>query len=493
MSKNKQKKVRPFLIVELLSSFSKRELANLTDFVSCNYHNTDVHVVGLLEFFKEMIINEDDFDDAAQCAAFRATFPKKAAPKKTLSDKEKSLLRTKTTDLTRLAEMFLAFEELKENAACKTELLYSQLLKKRQFRLFKRNVAKDEKALTAKTAKGVRDYAHQFKMQSKVLVSFRERELLTAEDNLPELIESFDVYYLANRLKLYTTCFSLTQSSAKKSYDIATTEVIQPLLQLPQYDSHPFIQTYQAAINLLEGDTAQLYEKFIGLLDTNETYIAKEDLDTFYKIAINFYTNRIKEGNPAYYQQIFDLFKVMDHKDLLLENDFMPTHKLKNITTVSCKVGEFEWVRKVVETYRPNLEKECAESVYHFNMGLIDFYQNNFKTAFDHFFHVENINQAYTINSRIMTLKCYYELDDEYDERTLRTLLLSERFIQSHKDLITKDKKAYKNFVRILINIYNTRHGAGRLTKEKILRKLEKLEFVSDKKWLLEKINALKE
>jgi len=29
------------------------------------------------------------------------------------------------------------------------------------------------------------------------------------------------------------------------------------------------------------------------------------------------------------------------------------------------------------------------------------------------------------------------------------------------------------------------------MTKEKVWRKLEKLEFVSDKKWLLEKIGAL--
>ncbi len=90
-----------------------------------------------------------------------------------------------------------------------------------------------------------------------------------------------------------------------------------------------------------------------------------------------------------------------------------------------------------------------------------------------------------------MPLKFHYELDVECDERTIRTFLLSERFIQSHKGLITRDKKAYKNFVRILINIYNTRHGAGKMTVEKIKKKLEKLEFVSDKKWLEEKIERL--
>ena len=158
---------------------------------------------------------------------------------------------------------------------------------------------------------------------------------------------------------------------------------------------------------------------------------------------------------------------------------------------MSCRLNEFDWAKETIQKYRPNLEKDHANSVYHFNMGAVAFYQNDFKTALSHFIRVEKFNLAYDINCRIMLLKSHYELDHEYDERTIRTFLLSERFIQSHKGLITRDKKAYKNFVRILINIYNTRHGAGKMTPEKVKRKLEKLEFVSDKKWLEEKIAGL--
>jgi len=43
----------------------------------------------------------------------------------------------------------------------------------------------------------------------------------------------------------------------------------------------------------------------------------------------------------------------------------------------------------------------------------------------------------------------------------------SERFTKKYKGLIAKDKQGYKNFVRILINIYNTRHNAGKMTPEK--------------------------
>ncbi len=491
MSKNQNKRGGRFLVVDLLNSFSKSELADLGSFVACDYHNTDMQIVYLLEGLRNEVIHQKAFDDAAQCVVYRATFPKKTAPKKSLNAQQKASLLAKMTLLLRLVETFLMNEELKENGACKTELLYPQLLRRKQFALFNRNMTKDDKALKAKTNKSVADYARQFKMQSSMLHYFRKKELLTKEDNLPELVETLDIYYLVNKLELYVSCISLTDISAHKSYDYTTMEAASALLNLPQYANHPLIQTYQVAADLLKDNTIELYQKLIELLNTHASFISGYDLDNFYKIAISFCTSKIKKGDSTYYLQIFDLFQIMDDKDLLKEENFMPANKLKNIITVSCKVGEFDWAKETIKKYRLNLEKEHADSVYHFNMGAVAFYQNDFKTALSHFIRVDKVNLAYDINCRIMLLKSHYELDEEYDERTIRTFLLSERFIQSHKGLIPRDKKAYKNFVRILINIYNTRHGNGKMTAEKIKAKLEKLEFVSDKKWLEEKIEGL--
>jgi len=491
MSKSKNKKARPFLVIELLNSFSKRELADLADFVSCNYHNTDKHIVALLNALRKEVIHKKDFDDTVQFSVYRATFPQKAPHKRTLNEQQKGSLLAKMTILIRLVEAFLTYEAVKENMTCKTDFLYQQLLKRNQFWLFNRHVTKDSKMLESKSQKSVEDYTGQFNIQSNILRYLHQKELITTEDNLPELTECLDIYYLINKLKIHVACASLARISAQKSYDYTPMEATLPLLKLPQYASHPLIQTYQVAIHLLKNNANESYEKLIELLDSNETSISNEDLNDFYKMAISFCIQKVKEGYTEYYREIFDLFKTMDNKNLLKERNFMEAGKLKNIITVSCKVGEFDWAKAIIKKYHPNLEKAHADSVYHFNMGAVAFYQNDFKTALSHFIRVEKVNLAYDINCRIMLLKSHYELDDEYDERTIRTFLLSERFIQSHKGLITRDKKAYKNFVRILINIYNTRHGAGKMTAEKIQRKLEKLEFVSDKKWLEEKIAEL--
>lgn len=479
------------MVVELLKSLSKSELTDLRSFVTCDYHNTDVQIVHLLEALRRNVIHKEEFDDAAQCTVYRFTFPEKAAPKKTLTSAQKGSLLTKMTFLLRLVEKFLMNEELKQNGACKTELLYPQLLQRKQFALFSRNMTRDNKTLNAKTTKGVKDYAQRFNMKAVTLDYLLQKELLIKEDNLPELIESLDIYYLINKLEFHVMCISLTNFSAQKSYDYAPMEAVSPLLNLPQYANHPLIHTYQVAADLLKNGTFELYEKLIELLDTHDESIADNDLSNFYEIAIGFCTKKIKKGHSKYYQQIFDLFQIMDSKNLLTEGNFMQVGKLKNIITVSCKVREFDWAKETIEKYHTNLEKAHADNVYHFNMGLVAFYKNDFKTALSHFIRVEKFNLAYDMDCRVMLLKSHYELDGEYDERTIRTFLMSERFIQGHKGLIIRDKKAYKNFVRILINIYNTRHNAGKMTPEKVQRKLEKLEFVSDKQWLEEKIEGL--
>ncbi len=489
--KNKKKKPRPFLLIDLLNTFSKRELSNFSDFAGCAYFNTDRYVAVLAKVLIKEVIHKKDFDDVVQCEVYQAVFPEKAEPEKVLKAQEKALLVTKMNLLMRVAEDFLCHEALKKNAACKTELLYGEILARNQFQLFKRQVTKDEKTLAAQPAKGVEEYAHQFRMELGRLNYLHRRGQILREDNLPELIEQLDIYYLLNKLNLHTTCLALSLVAANKTYDYTPMKAVETLMDLPQYASHPLIRLHRMAIVLTETNDVDSYRQFLDLLEECRALVSNEDLNNFYKVAVNVCGEKIIGGDEAFYQHAFDLYRIMDNKDLLKEGNFMPAAKLKNIITLCCKLNEFDWAKETIEKYRPVLEKDHADSVYHFNMGAVAFYQNDFKTALSHFIRVEKVNTAYDINCRIMLLKSHYELDKEYDERTMRTFLMAERFIKSNKSLVLKDKRAYRNFIRLLVNLYRVRHRASRVTKERLKEKLDKYEFISDKRWLSDKIEEL--
>jgi len=175
----------------------------------------------------------------------------------------------------------------------------------------------------------------------------------------------------------------------------------------------------------------------------------------------------------------------------LIEGGFVSSVNLKSAIICACRIGEFEWANEVVEKYKSLIRKPIRESVRHYNLGVIAFYQKDYERALSHFIRTENINVDYDINGKVMLLKSFYENDKDYDERTVQKFRSMEKFFKENKHLSPTRKRSYKNFVRILIYVYKFRHLSTKMTLDGIKEKLNRQEVNSDKKWLEEKIEEL--
>lgn len=474
--------------IELLNSFTEKEMNGLGHFVSCHHFNTDPCVSKLLKTLQKNILHKRNFDDEAQRFVYEKIFAENVSTKN-WNESKKKILSAKLSLLTRLAEHFLSIEALHENATYRSDLLYQKLLDKRQFKLFNRHLNKDKKQLEATSQKGINYYAQGQKMESNILDYLHRSGRLHKEDNLQELVYQMDIHYFLDKLSRYITLLAL-EGVTQKTYDTSTMEATSHLLDLPQYARHPLIQVYRTTINLMQQQSETTYRHLLDLLDNYAALIPEKDLNGFYIVATNFCVRQIKKGLFSY-EDMFDLYKVMDEKNLLIEGDFIPVNKLKNTITAACRIHNFEWAEKAIEKYHDFTRKSVRESVYHFNLGVIFFYKNDYKSALHHFVRVENVNLNYDIDIRMMMMKSHYEIDKEYDERTLQIFRSTERFFNANQSLSSIDKRAYKNFIRTLINVYRIRHRATKMTLESIKEKLNRQEVNSDKKWLEEKITGL--
>lgn len=474
--------------IELLSSFTEKEINGLGHFVSCHHFNTDPIIVELLKTLQKNILHKCAFDDETQRIVYEKLFTENVSAKN-WNEAKKKILSAKLSLLTRLAERFLSIEALHEHAAYRSDLLYQKLLDKRQFKLFSRHLKKDKKQLEATVKKDIHHYEHRQKTEKNVLNYLHRNGRLHKEDNLQELVYQMDIHYFLDKLSYYITLLTL-EGATQKTYDTSTMEAMSHLLDLPQYARHPLIQVYRTTIHLMQQQSETTYRHLLSLLDNYAGLIPEKDLNGFYIVATNFCVRQIKKGLFSF-EDMFDLYKVMDEKNLLIEGDFIPVNKLKNTITAACRIHNFEWAEKAIEKYHNFIRKTVRESAYHFNLGVIFFYKNNYKSALHHFVRVENVNLNYDIDSRMMMMKSHYEIDKEYDERTLQIFRSTERFFNANQSLSTIDKKAYKNFIRTLINIYRIRHRATKMTLESIKGKLNRQEVNSDKKWLEEKISRL--
>ncbi len=88
-------------------------------------------------------------------------------------------------------------------------------------------------------------------------------------------------------------------------------------------------------------------------------------------------------------------------------------------------------------------------------------------------------------------MKSHFQLDKEYDDRTMRIFRTTEQYISKYTPLKYIHRMSYKNFVRILINLYKVKHRYGKITLVGVRAKMEKMAYISDKKWLLEKMEEI--
>jgi len=373
----------------------------------------------------------------------------------------------------------------------KAELLQDELLDRKQFLLFNRNVKKNKKQADKRGVQDIDYHNYLYKIEQGVLNYLHQNGELVTTNNLPALNHHLDIYYILQKLSLHVTKVSVAVASNQQSYDVASMKAVLELSQLPAYASTPLIQIYLAIVQMMEDRKQESYEKMLDLLKHYGDITSPKDSVDFYSIATVFCVHEIVKGNLIYNRKLFELYQIMHEKNLLQKNGIMDASNLKNLVTISCKVDEFAWATQMIENYRTSIEQSARSSVCHFNLGAIAFYQNDYKTAISHFIRVDKVNTNYDINCRTMLLKSHYETDIEYDERTMQIFRSAEKFMHDNKSLHSTYKIGYKNFIRLLINLYRIRHRATKITLERLKQKLEQMEFISDKHWLVEKMKEL--
>lgn len=488
MEKENQSELsRHFLCLELLNACSEKEIGDLGHFISCPCFNTDRKITKLLDALKRSVLGRKQFTEEMQRTVYNKVFSDSVSLR--LSETQKKLFNAKLNILTRLTEQFLTIRDLDEHKAYRNDILYKKLLEKRQFWLFNRHIKKNQKALKSETERGIEYYEHRWRTGHNMLNYFHLSGLLGKEDNLSGLIYDLDIYYLLHKLEQQMTLLSVEEVT-QKTYDRSDFKALSHILNLPQYKAHPIIQVYRTTVQLMETKSEDIYRELLLLLDQHEAAIPRKGLNGLYAAPTNFCVQQIKSGQFTY-RDLFELYQVMDSKNLFVENDFMPELKLKNIVTAACRVGEFEWATQIVEQYYTFIRKPVRKSVYQLNLGIIAFSKHDYKTALHHFIRVDAVNLNYDINCRVLMLKSYYEADEEYDERTMQIFRSTEKYFNENKSLATKDKKGYKNFIRTLINLYRVRHQTTRMDIKRIREKLEQQEVNCDKHWLLEKMEKI--
>jgi len=488
----KQSNIRnaPLLLVQLLESFSKKELEGLSHIVSCAYFNTDKHVIKLLDVLIKNILGNPWTSKAAQIRLFNRLFANSSTEVKTLDKKQKARLNAKMSLLTRLAERFLRMEALENSQSNRCELLMESLLERKQYRLFNKHLAKERKSIE----NDPKDFFY-----FKKLHLFEEEEFQyladsgkwMKKDNLEIVLESLDLQYISKKLTYTLAGLNLMGFKSNKYTLPFFEDAIMKFFEEKYLDKSSIIKIQIAIISLYLKETPLQYKNLLDLLELHETDIRKNYVRSFYVEVGNFCINQVKKGKTEYYRHYINLQKVLDNKNLLIDKKSLSIGKLRSIVTYGCIIRDFNWVEKMIQKYSIFIDKKYRNDVVKYNLGYIEFGKKKYQCAIDLLQQVNNFQKSYDINKRMLILKSYYELEQYYTEPTAQLFRSMESFIKNHKLLSNNDKTMYKTFIRIFYNLYRIKHRVGTIKLDKLKDRIENAEFISNKLWLLEKIEEL--
>ena len=410
----------------------------------------------------------------------------KLYPNKAFNDAH---LRRLASELNQMALRFLSAEARSQNPLAEA-LDLQRLLDKPELKKHLAGIERNiQRLLDEVTGQSTEYYLAQFNLQNNLVNKTSKRLSVSGyADKLSSADFYLESFYLTQKLELYIG-WLLYQGSRVSEKNLELPAGLWEHMENKRFDKIPLLKVYRLVVNcLVEAEQESHFKNLLENLEYHSEDLAKPDLRKCYFIAQNYCALKINQGKREYYLEMFETFKKIIQKGLLLEEGSLSEGIFKNIVTVGLGVGDFDWIEQFIEEYVNYLPVNTRENARTFNLAYLFFYQKRYSDVIGLLQNVEYNDVVYALGSKIIMIQTYYELDE---------ILPMESLIDSFRIYIRRNKVMSKNLKREYINYLGfvkklpTLYSLDKKTIAKFREKVASSTSPTYKKWLLEKIDAL--
>ena len=323
--------------------------------------------------------------------------------------------------------------------------------------------------------------------------AYSANEARSGHKNLQELSNSFDAYYMGERLK--QSCLILAHKAVYKTeYDMGPTDLLCKYLasRSQMFDDYPMIGLYYHYYQTLtETDLEQAEESFQQFKELFLSQIDKlpfEELQNLYLFSTNYCIRRYNMGAANYVHELLRLYKKALDTGILILDGTLSHASFLNITKTAIRVQDFEWVKNFIETYKRKLDTKYQDAYTNYALGEYYYSQKGYKDAMMHLLHIEHSDLLMNLSARALLLKIYYELEEIDD---LEALLNSMTAFLGRKDEIGYHRENYKNIVRFARKLLST-NPFDKKDREKLRKEIEETTVLTERQWFLEQVDAMR-
>jgi len=208
-----------------------------------------------------------------------------------------------------------------------------------------------------------------------------------------------------------------------------------------------------------------------------------QQLREIYQYAMNYCIKKINKGNINYFKTLFELYKIILPKEILMPEKSLPQFDYKNIVTIALRMKELAWAKKFIEEYKPYLRKEERENAYIYNLAHWHFHSREYSKTLSLFQRVQFTDVYYQLDTRSIVLKTYFEQDDTdaffYHASAFRTYIRRNKLVSDYQ------RTSYRNFIKYTGQLLRANGNMKKISA--IKKELEEKKQVADINWLLQK------
>ena len=465
--------------IDILKCFSKKELKKFEDFVCSPYFNKNEDIKSLLIYIRQFAFQFTD-QRLDKVLVYKHIYPNKEFDYKKM--------RYLVSNLSGLLESFISISKLQSQPILELYYIlttYSEWNLDKHFNYSLQHAEKIQK----KNPKRNTDYYYNQHLISKVAnIQFAKQKKHIYDHNIQKAVDELDLFYLSS--KLHFSCEILNrQKQIKSRYELHFLDEILTYLKNGPYGQYPAVAIYNTIImTILESNNPEYFYMLKELLSKSTDFFTVEELRDCYSYLQNYCARRINQGDNSYYKEVFEIYKFLLENEILLIDNIITHGTYKNIVGVGLKLKEFDWVESFINKYKSNITNEFRETSFAFNLANLYYYQKEYSKALKCLSRVDFTDVIYSLDTKVMMLKIYYE----QDESTSILLLIDSfrKYISRNKLIAENLCIAYKNF----LNYANKLSKLIKSDKEKLYElyeEIKEIQPIPEKQWLLEQL-ALK-
>lgn len=395
------------------------------------------------------------------------------------------------SDLLKLVEGYLSQEIYDENLLYQSSNLIEAVSRKKIDKLYNSSVRNAQLTSEQRLLRPASYYYYQYLIE-KNYYDLMDVDLKRSEkSNVEKIINSLDEFYLAEKLKWYSSLLS-RQNLVSHEYELLFIDEIIAHVKKYEYKNVPPVSVYfQAFLTQSENEDEQHYYNLIAELNRNIDYIPKKELYHLYTYAINYCISKVNKGKPEFLREFLNLVKHSLDNDILISEsesgDLNPWH-FKNTVLIALRLGEYDWTEKFIKNFRDKLPEESRENAVSYNLALVYFYQKKYDKVIGQLSEVEYEDLSYNLGSKSMLIAIYYE-QDEF-EALLSLADTFKTYLNRHKDINEKMRQNYLNYIHFVRKLTKIMPGDTKAV-EQLKQEIKDNKGVASEKWLLEKLAEL--